>query len=128
VHSQAQRIEQNKRIAQEKLAAKKAAAAATATLTSAAAPAAVGGSAASIGELALLEEKSMDPSWVRQLQAEFKKPTFKALKAFLASEYSAGRKIFPPGNPACPLFDFFVFVFVSEPGPKQRQTSTAGRA
>ncbi|KAJ1677613.1 uracil DNA glycosylase, partial [Spiromyces aspiralis] len=43
-----------------------------------------------------LEYDTMEPSWVRALQGEFKKPYFIQLKEFLASEVAQGRTIYPP--------------------------------
>ncbi|KAI9227478.1 MAG: uracil-DNA glycosylase-like protein [Piptocephalis tieghemiana] len=46
--------------------------------------------------LSNLEDGSMDPSWRKALMAEFKKPYFIKLKAFLAKELQGQHKIFPP--------------------------------
>ncbi len=40
----------------------------------------------------------IEASWKQALAAEFEKPYFKSLKAFLQSEKEAGHIIFPPGN------------------------------
>ncbi|RKP14964.1 uracil-DNA glycosylase-like protein [Piptocephalis cylindrospora] len=43
-----------------------------------------------------LEIGSMHPTWYRALSAEFRKPYFAKLKAFLTKEYQGQQKIFPP--------------------------------
>ena len=48
-----------------------------------------------------MEEKSeikLHSSWKSKLQSEFEKDSMKKLKAFLQSEYKAGKKIYPRGD------------------------------
>ncbi len=44
-------------------------------------------------------------SWLKYLDAEFEKPYFKDLKAFLVSEKESGKTVYPPGNRIFAAFD-----------------------
>lgn len=41
---------------------------------------------------------NLEPSWLNELHKEFSTPNFLALKNFLQSEKTAGKRIYPPGN------------------------------
>ncbi|MFM7566167.1 MAG: uracil-DNA glycosylase [Flavobacteriales bacterium] len=66
----------------------------------------------------------MEPSWKRQLHAEFQKPYFEALVAFVKSEYENNPgAIFPPASllfkalDACTYDDVKVVIFGQDPYP-----------
>ena len=52
---------------------------------------------------------NIDPSWKKELAAEFGQPYFSEIKQFILSEKNKGKRVYPPGSQIFNAFNLTPF-------------------